>query len=41
MNSLTRFQLGPDDAQLLVMEQFTPPGTKEPVILRLVYGRQP
>lgn len=41
MTRLTRFQLGPDGAQLLVMEQFTPPGSKEPVILRLVYDRQP
>ena len=38
---LTRFQLGPDGSQLLVMEQFTPSGSKEPVILRLVYDRQP
>ena len=41
MTRLTRFQLSPDGAQLLVMEQFTPPGSKEPVILRLVYDRQP
>ena len=38
---LTRFQLSPEGSQLLVMEQFTPPEAKEPVILRLVYDRQP
>lgn len=38
---LTRLQLSPDGSQLLVMEQFTPAEAKEPVILRLVYDRQP
>ncbi len=36
---LSRYRLSPDGTQLLVLEQFTPPGGKEPVVVRLVYDR--